>query len=308
VDVGGLVRDAFGPDARVAGCAELAGGTFNEVYGVDLADGRRRVLKVGPPPARPVLTYERDLIAAEALFYRRAGAAGLPVPEVCHVGRYGAREVLFVTRLPGTLLTEAGAGPAVHRELGRLAAALHAAPPAGGWFGYPRRDGRTRAARWSASFAAMVDDILADAVFWDVQVPDGIAGIVARHRAVLDAVRRPALVHFDLWDGNVLVDGGRVSGIVDGERCFYGDPLAELVSMALLRDVDEVPDVLAGYAARAGRPLVLDGAVRVRLALYTAYLYLIMIVEGPSRGYGGERRDAFVARLRGLLAAQLARL
>jgi aminoglycoside phosphotransferase (APT) family kinase protein len=115
------------------------------------------------------------------------------------------------------------------------------------------------------------------------------------------------LVHFDLWDGNVFVDDRRVSGLIDGERCFYGDTLAELVSMALLREVDDVPEVLAGYATRAGRPLLLDESARIRLALYAAYLYLIMIVEGPSRGFSGPERGAFVDRLRALLDAQLAR-
>jgi hypothetical protein len=58
---------------------------------------------------------------------------------------------------------------------------------------------------------------------------------------------------------------------------------------------------------RRGRPLPLDGSARIRLALYTAYLYLLMIVEGPSRGYSGAKREAFVDRLHALLDAQLAR-
>jgi aminoglycoside phosphotransferase (APT) family kinase protein len=307
-----LVGHAFGPGARLDHCVELTGGTFNAVHGVDLVDGRRLVLKVAPPPQVPLLTYEHDLIWAEAHFYRRARAAGLPVPEVCSIGLDRValpRDYVFVTWLPGTPLTTAGLPPdadaAVRGELGSLAAALHATP--GEWFGYPRRDGRTRAGRWSESFTAMVDDVLADAGRWGVPLPAGVTEAVARHRAALDEVRLPSLVHFDLWDGNVFVDDRRVSGLIDGERCFYGDPLAELVSMALLREVDDVPEMLAGYAARAGRPLLLDGSARIRLALYTVYLYLIMIVEGPARGYGGAEREAFVDRLRALLDAQLAR-
>jgi aminoglycoside phosphotransferase (APT) family kinase protein len=307
-----LVGHAFGPGARLDHCVELTGGTFNAVHGVDLVDGRRLVLKVAPPPQVPLLTYEHDLIWAEAHFYRRARAAGLPVPEVCFIGLDRValpRDYVFVTRLPGTPLITAGlpsdADAAVRGELGSLAAALHATP--GEWFGYPRRDGRTRARRWSESFMAMVDDVLADAGRWEVPLPAGITEAVARHRAALDEVQLPSLVHFDLWDGNVFVDDRRVSGLIDGERCFYGDTLAELVSMALLREVDDVPEVLAGYATRAGRPLLLDESARIRLALYAAYLYLIMIVEGPSRGFSGPERGAFVDRLRALLDAQLAR-
>src|SRR5439155_16707160 len=106
---------------------------------------------------QPLLRYEQDLIRGEALWYRRAGAAGLPVPEVCFVDLSRSvvpQEYLFVTRVPGRPLIEAdlsaGAESAVRRELGALMAAMHAVP--GAWFGYPRTDGHTRAVRWSDSF------------------------------------------------------------------------------------------------------------------------------------------------------------
>ncbi len=49
----------------------------------------------------------------------------------------------------------------------------------------------------------------------------------------------PVLVHFDLWPGNILVERpaageARIGGLVDGERMFWGDPLADFVSLALL--------------------------------------------------------------------------
>jgi hypothetical protein len=40
---------------RVVSCGSLAGGTFNAVYLVDLADGTRLVVKLPPGPAVPVL-------------------------------------------------------------------------------------------------------------------------------------------------------------------------------------------------------------------------------------------------------------
>ncbi|MGC9670274.1 phosphotransferase family protein [Planosporangium sp. 12N6] len=312
-----LARRSLG--AGVTGVEELSGGTFNAVYGVTLADGRRSVLKVAPPPELELLTYEADLIHAEALFYRSAAGAGVPVPEV-----YAAdlsrtlisSEYVFVEWLPGGRLADLAADltpdtdAGIRRELGRIAARLHTVR--GPAFGYLRRDGRTRSPRWRISFLAMVDDILADArrLGVDLGVPaDRVAASVHRHAAVLDEVDRPVLVHFDLWDGNVLIqpDLG-VAGLIDGERAFYGDPYAEFVSLALLRDVAELPDLIDGYAAWAGHPVRLDGAVRTRLTLYTAYLYLLMLTEGPTRGYAGEGYDAFLADLRGRLDGLLSAL
>jgi Phosphotransferase enzyme family len=46
--------------------------------------------------------------------------------------------------------------------------------------------------------------------------------------AALDDVRTPVLVHFDLWDGNILLDrisgSVEIGGLIDAERAFWGDP------------------------------------------------------------------------------------
>lgn len=83
---------------------------------------------------------------------------------------------------------------------------------------------------------------------------------------------------------------------MDGERAFWGDPLAEMVSLSLLGDVANEPDLLRGYR-EAGGVFELNARTRARLALYRTYLYLIMLVEGVPRGYSGpehERRSAQV--------------
>ena len=83
-------------------------------------------------------------------------------------------------------------------------------------------------------------------------LPAGIAASVERHRACLATVTRPALLHFDLWDGNVLGPDGSLTGLVDGERYLYGDPLLDLVSPALFRRIEDEPDhpFLRGYPPR----------------------------------------------------------
>ena len=68
------------------------------------------------------------------------------------------------------------------------------------------------------------------------------AAVLRAAAPALDEVTVPALVHFDLWPGNILVDRpadgpARIGGLIDGERMFWGDPLADLVSLALLDDI-----------------------------------------------------------------------
>jgi aminoglycoside phosphotransferase (APT) family kinase protein len=257
------------------------------------------------------MRYEVDLMHIEIEFYRRAGPAGVPLPRL-----YAADPdlgYLLVERLRGQSLHTAkdAMTPAqlaeVRRELGGTCARLHRV--SGPRFGYPRRDGHTRSDRWRDSFLTIVDDVLADAAEYRRELPapvDAIRAVFDRHAHLLDDVTTPTLVHFDLWDGNVFVvrhgDGFRVEGLLDGERAFYGDPIAELVSLALFDDPADVPGLLPGYL---GRPLT--DRERTRLAMYTAYLYLIMATEAATRDFDPAAHEpvrlAVLARLDALLAS-----
>jgi len=267
------------------------------VWRADLADGRKVVVKVGPTDGTRLLRYERDLIAAEAAYFRtvRAGAPGVPVPDVLHV----ADDWIVTTLLPGSSLTGLPDSAGVREQLGAAIAGLHRIT--GPHFGYT--GARPAGADWPTAYAAMIAALLADAADWEVPLPAGIGTLAARYRAALATVTRPALLHFDLWDGNVLTAGGRLTGLVDGERYLWGDPLLDLVSPALYRRIEDEPEhaFLRGYTAATS--LVLDDVARTRLALYRIHLYLLMLAEGPSRGIpvGGERHN----RLTGLLEGEI---
>ncbi len=255
---------------------ELTEGTFNTVYRL----GQDLILKLSPDPDAPVLSYEEDLIHTEAEFYR-AALGKAPVPEVVHTGE----DYLLMTALPGTTMQSAGIAGAerarLRRELGGIVASLHEVTGTG--FGYPQKG---LVATWSDAFLAMVDDVLADAERFAVTLPRPAAQIwqlVLDRANLLNEVHSPRLIHFDLWDGNILVEDGRITGLVDGERAFWGDPVAEFVSLTLFSSLDE--ELLAGYGA------AVDGE---RLSLYRIYLYLIMLVEGTPRGYEGAEREAMV--------------
>jgi fructosamine-3-kinase len=174
---------------------------------------------------------------------------------------------------------------ALRAAVGREIAALHRITGSG--YGYPARP---LAATWREAFTGMVGALLEDARRFAVELPRDagrIAAIVDRVSPVLDEVDTPVLVHFDLWDGNILVDIDRtgapaLGGLIDAERGFWGDPLAELVSLRLFGDLDPDAGLVAGYEEGGGR-LRLDGSSRLRLTLYRLYLYLIMWVEAVPR-------------------------
>ncbi|MGB2572170.1 phosphotransferase [Micromonospora citrea] len=315
------VAASLGAAVRVTDCGPLTGGGFAAVWWVTLDDGRTVVLKVGPPPQVPLLRYERGLIAAEARYLRLVAerAPGVPVPPLLHHGSDAdLGDWLLVGHLSGRTLADLAAdgvpAESVRAELGAALATLHRVT--GDRYGYD--DGRASGPTWRAAFTAMLDDLLADAVDWAVPLPvpaSRLRELVDRHAGVLDAVRRPALLHFDGWAGNVLADAGpdgayRLTGLVDGERHLWGDPVMDLVSPLLGRRTEDEPDdaFLRGYRTAGPAVGLDDDGARRRCGLYRLHLYLLMTVEMPSRGITVGSDPGRVAWLAAQLARELADL
>jgi aminoglycoside phosphotransferase (APT) family kinase protein len=302
---------------QIANFRGLAGGTFNAVYLVALADGARLVVKLAPGPDTPVLRYEEGILGTEALYYELAGQCrDVTVPAVIAVDAADALGgYLVMTLCPGTPwpdLTPLPSGAErdeLRAELGRQVACLHTVT--GTRFGYPSQAVGPMRESWRAAFLDMVDAVLADAGEFAVTLPRPAVSIrnwFTARAAVLDEVTTPVLVHFDLWDGNILVESGsagrRVSALIDAERAFWGDPLAEFVSLALFADIEQDPAFLRGYRT-AGGTATFDQAARQRLKLYWAYLYLIMWVEAAPRQCSRERRNWLTDRVFRPLTAAL---
>lgn len=307
--VASLIRGMLGSSTRIARVRRLRGGKVNTCLAIGLGGGREVVLKVAPPSAYVGLTCERDIIRTEIDFYRRAGQVGVPVPQVLATD-FGRRTIdtdcFLMSLIPGRPLSQVRPWlPAwllrgLRRDLGRTAAAIAAVE--GPTFGYPSVAG-LQASTYREAFARMIAAVLDDAARYAVELPVGRAALealVARAAPVLDEVQTPRLVHFDLWDGNVMVALSRgvprLSGFIDGDRAFFGDPYAELAPLTLFEDVDRHPVLLAAWAERAGRPLVLDGAARVRVLLAHLYLYLTLYIDPVPRGLDPVTR--FVVNLR----------
>lgn len=302
-----IARTALG--CGLTSSEELTDGFANAVWRLGLDDGRQVVLKLGPPPDLRMLTYERHLLRTEAMVYHLAQPAGLPMPTLMRAA-FDDPEIggdyLILSALDGVPWNRATLTPAqegaLRFELGRHLARLHAIPGTG-VFGYPYAGltGQT----WREAFLVMVGAMLDDAVYYGTPLPRTIveiAGLVHMNAHVLDEVVTPSLVHFDVWPGNVFLDADlRIQALIDHERAFWGDPLADFITPTIFGELREDDPLLAGYRDEGG-PLTLDAAARTRMTLYRVYLYLIMLVENGPRQYPEES----YARIRDLTTRSLA--
>ncbi|GAA2091893.1 aminoglycoside phosphotransferase family protein [Kitasatospora saccharophila] len=299
------VDAVLGDGVKVVSEVSMSGGLYNAARMLELTDGRRLVLKCAPPPGTPGLAHERGLLGTERLFHALAADAGLTVPQVLHHdpdGDAGTREWLLLGYVEGTTwdslreqLTDADRAR-LRRSLGAWAAGV--ARATGERYGYPQAEPGLSAGDWPAAFAAMFGALLADADRYGVELPapvEELRALPERFAAALAEVRRPALVHFDAWEGNLLLTPGpdgawELTGVIDGERAFFGDPLAELVGLDPLGAAELDEDFVSGYRS-VDPAFAVDDAGRARLALYRTYLALIMRIESAPRAYTGDFAD-----------------
>ena len=307
------LRTVVAPVGDLVGATHLTGGMFATTYRVTLVDGPPVVVKTAPTATERLLTYEHDLLRTEALVYRLAEAhPDLLMPRVLHTDLTRTTlpsDVLVVSHLDGVPLLEVGYPPGDPRaaraehDLGALMARLHRIT--GERFGYPNAATGLVGATWPEAFGRMVGALLADADAWGTPVPAArVRAALHTHHDALAQVRVPALVHTDLWPGNLFVapETGELVGVIDTERALWGDPLFELAGADQMGRGPVPVGLIAGYESAGGR-LDLDSADgRARLLLYRMAMSLVLVVEIAPRGYVGD----WLAGHRGTAEANLA--
>lgn len=288
------------PAANDVSFSELQGGMFNAIY---LAESARLpnggvVLKIGPNPEAELLTYEKEIMNAELRAYQLLANRPIPTPNVIASDfsrQKTSFDYFFMERVPGRAWNKAAGGlPNAARrklleQLGQCNAAVHSV--CGEWFGYLKGDERFHFDSWGSAFCAMMGDVLADAREHGFHLPfDAIERTLAHNISLLNEISEPKLVDFDMWAGNVFLDrigqDYEISGIIDFERCFYGDPYADFISASFLfTNVENEPEFCEGYRTISGKPLTVSDDDRTRMNLYRLYMAVILIAESYRYNY-----------------------
>ena len=156
----------------------------------------------------------------EAALIRAARESGVSAPEVLlelqpadGIGSGFVMRCLPGTAEPATVLQSANPGTLL-TELARELAAIHSIPTSG--LPAPAMDTATAVAELKSRFLSYGGDrpILALALRWlELNLPEPVT---------------PRLIHGDFRIGNLLVDRGRLTGVLDWELAHLGDPHEDL--------------------------------------------------------------------------------
>lgn len=293
--IAALVNKHFN-EATLNKAVELEGGMFNSAYLLQCSgenSPNQMVLKVGPSPGTPTLTYETEIMNTEVEVYSLLPRENIPAPMV--LASDFSRDTIpsdcfFMQYIEGTPWKDISKKipkenrSALMYELGRCNAAVHSIK--GEHFGYPKADKHFRHDTWGEAFLTMVEDILKDGEKRSCRLPyESVRECLVKHRDLLNEITTPVLVDFDMWAGNVFLKQGEkkgyeISGIVDFERAFYGDAYADFTSAVMLfDDVNAEPEFCAGYSDVSGKTLAITTNDKIRMDMYRLYMALIMHVE-----------------------------
>ena len=228
-----MCQRAFGPAVRVISATELGNGMYNNTYRVDLDEGRPVILRVAPEPARQY-RIERELMRNEYASVPYLVPIAPLMPRILAADftqEIIGRDFLFQTMLDGVPGPDGiGRYPrdtwvSFFRQMGTITRSIHSVrgqrfgPVAGPGFG-----------TWGEAVAALLADLAADLSDAGLDSADVLDVMAAadKHRAVLNEVTEPRLLHGDLWTVNVMMalDAAQptISGVFDNDRTSWGDP------------------------------------------------------------------------------------
>lgn len=294
-----LVRIHFGRECETGEITELTGGMFNAIYRIERKNEKDAViLKVGVIPDTTLLTYERDIMPVEVECYRMIREqTTVPVPEVLAYDfskRYIESNYFFMTELKGEpfskVMKKMGQENAdrIREELAGYLYQIHGVK--GKYFGYFTKDERRQYSTWKAAFFHMFRQILADGREHRVKLPYArIMAALQRHDGSLEDVREPSLVEYDCHGGNIFVkktgNSYTIEGILDFERAFWGDPIADFpTAFVFTDDIRKETAFLNAYLRVSGRNAYTETDA-VKYQLYRMYILTIMAAETFRYGF-----------------------
>lgn len=282
-------------------CIELNDGCYNISYLIVFADGREVVMKIAPSNDTDILTYEKDIIKTELLFYKLTDKhTDIKVPKIIDEdfsGKIIASPYYFMTKLNGTPLNKVKDATKekrinIYTTIAEYMAKLHNI--GGREYGYITMEDKCKGKDCYNSLIVSVDAIIADAHRKNIKLPfkeEKIYDVFNMAQKAFDAIEYPALTHFDIWDGNIFVEenDGKldVTGIIDFERGFYACPAADFCQVMHMVNFKDDKYFLEKYNIHADKKLEYSSELMARIWAYRFYLFLIMHVECDYRDING---------------------
>ena len=273
-----MAKVAF-PDKQVTEIKELTEGMCNVTYSIAFSDGSESILKVAAKDRSGNTSNEVNLMRAEVTAMKLvAEKCSFKVADVQYYDTSNTicdGNYFFMEKLEGDnfhfvkeKMSEEEIS-AIGKELGRISRELSTIQNPD--FGFLGED--TRYDSLFAFVKQMLTNLISDAERRNVDILyDGrtLLDQLEKDKGAFEEVKKASLVHWDMWEGNVFVKDGRVSGIIDWERAMWGEPFMD--DRFRMHNRDKY--FLEGF----GQTSFTENELK-RLRWYDIILYLTMMIE-----------------------------
>ena len=276
--ISAMAKKAF-PGKRIASVKELIEGMCNVTYDIAFEDGSETILKIASKDRRGNTSNEVNLMLAETTAMKIvAEKCSFKVAEIQYCDTSNTicdGNYFFMEKLPGDnyfsireKMSEEEIA-AVDKETGKIARELsEIRNPKFGFLGEDKRyDSLFEFVRY------MLGNLISDAKKKDIDIlyDEGtFMERLERDKNAFEEVREASLVHWDMWEGNIFVKDGHISGIIDWERALWGEPFMD----DRFRMHNRGKNFLEGFGQTSFSE---DESIRLRW--YDVILYLTMMIE-----------------------------
>jgi aminoglycoside phosphotransferase (APT) family kinase protein len=261
---------------------EIGGGTFNEAYFIEISGKEKVVLRVAPLPV-PDMYWDDVALMRREHNTRPFFASIAPLTPKTLLADFTrqivGRDYVLQTFLEGDRWSDIEEeltdeeNVELWRQCGEIVKQIH--ETTGDQFGYPH-PGRSFA-NWHdvildrfSRLTRSLKDYQADISYFST-----IFDFARSAQSVFNEVHTPHLLHGDLWTFNLLVTRKngtqRITGVLDTERAWWGDPLADWIMFCLsIRSEEEdwqerISAFYQGYGTLEKNP-----AMQFRREIYNA--------------------------------------
>ena len=233
-----MCQRGFGSSIQIASIDELTGGTFNTTYRITFVNQAKTILRVAPPQTADTYWEEAFLMRREHAIQPYFAPVAALIPKTLLVDfthQLIDRDYMFQTFLEGERWEDAcdnltsEENNILWDQFGHLTKRIH--DVRGESFGLPRPGFQFE--RWSQTVIDRLERTLQAVKELQQELLDlmQILQIVRAHPLHLDEIQTPRLLHGDLWLFNLLIargeDGPAIVGVLDADRAWWGDPMAD---------------------------------------------------------------------------------